>query len=185
MIFSKEQIVGLTLFKKIDDWSYDFNCKTKDIKNNILAPWRFLRNVWLFRKEMWKFRRWDHHFNLEIFTRSLVLTAEHLDSENCITTSGHQDAANIRKFIRMLEIGENSIQEAERVIGRDYFEVHNACYPGEEWGVDNQWMNKSPTEWSQAQKDYRHMHDLIHQLEERNWKNAWKFYARKGRCWWE
>jgi hypothetical protein len=156
----------------------------RNVKNSILAPWRFLRNVWLFRKELWKFRQWDHSFNLAIFTRSLELTAEHLDSEYCITENGSRDAADIRKFIRMLEISEHPIEEAERILGVDYMDVYGKAYPGERFSSES-WHSKSREEWSQEQLNYEKLHILIHQLEERNWRNAWKFYSRKGRHWWD
>jgi hypothetical protein len=187
MFFHKDQIVGRWLIDQWPELKHEIHRKFRDARIFLMAPWRFLKNVWLFRKELWRFRQWDHSFNLAIFARSLELTAEHLDSKYCVTENGPRDAADIRKFIRMLEISENPIKEAERIMGRDYFDVHGSCYPGSkmDWNEDTLWRCKPQEEWTPAQKDYNKMHVLIQQLEERSWKNAWKFYSRKGRHWWD
>lgn len=187
MIYFDKQIAAMiNQVNWFKDWRYSLMRKLHDIKHDILAPWYFLTNVWRFRKELWKFRQWDYSFNLAIFTRSLEITAEHLASEHCVCENGDRDAADIRKFLKMLEISENSIPEAERILGVDYMDTHSKVYPlFENRFCDVSWQDKPREEWNQDQKNYQKFSVLIPQLEERNWRNAWKFYARKGRNWWD
>lgn len=182
MKFSKEQIVGRALAEKFDDWAYEIGHWKREIRASILAPWRFLKNVWWFREELWRFRRWDYKFNNDLYIRSWELSAELYESEDCITAQGPQDAANIRKFIKMLRLSEDGIPEAERIMGMDFLDLCDRADGGD---ICSNWMNESPEDWTQDQKDFRKMMDLIHQIEERNWKNAWKFMSRKGKHWWE
>lgn len=183
MIFSKEQVVGRALAAKIEDLSGEIYRWKKEIKNAVLAPWRFLRNVWWFRRELWRFRRWDYKFNNDLYIRSWELSAELYESEDCITAQGPQDAVNIRKFIKMLKLSEDGIPEAERIMGVDFLEQARKA-DGEEGFLSNWSCNPEET-WSDDQKKFREMMRLIRQIEERNWKNAWKLMSRKGQHWWE
>ena len=183
MVQIKEQIVGRKLAAKFEDWLYDFRQLKREIKNSILAPWRFLKNVWLFRKELWRFRRWDYKFNNDLYIRSWELSAELYESENCITAQGPQDAVNIRKFIKMLRLSEDGIPEAERIMGVDFLEQSSKA-DGDE-GLFSNWHSNPEDTWTEDQKKFQEMMRLIRQIEERNWKNAWKFMSRKGQHWWE
>ena len=52
-------------------------------------------------------------------------------------------------------------------------------------GFFSNWMNNPEDTWTEDQKKFSEMMRLIRQIEERNWKNAWKFMSRKGQHWWE
>jgi hypothetical protein len=182
MIYIKEQVVGRALAEKIDDWAYEIGHWKCEIKNAVLAPWRFLRNVWLFRKELWRFRRWDYKFNNDLYIRSWELSAEFYESKECIIERGPQNSANIRKFIKMLRLSEDGIPEAERIMGMNFLDL---CDKADGGNICSNWMNEPQENRTQEQKDFRKMMDLNHQIEGRNWKNAWKFMSRKGQHWWE
>lgn len=183
MIQIKEQVVGRTLASKFEDFLYDTRQWRRNFKATVLAPFRFLRNVWWFRKELWRFRKWDYKFNNDLYVRSWELSAELYESEDCITAQGPQDAVNIRKFIKMLRLSEDGIPEAERIMGVDFLEQSRKA-DGDE-GFFSNWACKPEETWTEDQKKFSEMMKLIRQIEERNWKNAWKFMSRKGQHWWE
>lgn len=183
MIFVKEQVVGRALAAKFEDFFDSLHRWKREIKGTVLAPWRFLRNVWLFRKELWRFRRWDYKFNNDLYIRSWELSAELYESEDCITAQGPQDAVNIRKFIKMLRLSEDGIPEAERIMGVDFLEQAKRADGSEDF-LSN-WICSPEETWTEDQKKFRQMMKLVNQIEERNWKNAWKFMSRKGQHWWE
>lgn len=183
MIFHKNQVVGRALAEKFENFLYEAGHWLRSARATLLAPWRFLKNVWHFRKELWRFRRWDYKFNNDLYIRSWELTAEHLDSDRCITTSGHDDAENIRKFIKLLRLSEGGIPEAERIMGVDFMDQARAA-DGDQGFLSN-WVCNPKETWTEDQKKFRDMMKLVRQVEERSWKNAWKLMSRKGQHWWE
>jgi hypothetical protein len=157
--------------------------KLKALRRVLLYPWRFLKNVWLFRKELWNFRQWDYCFNNRLYARSWELTAEYLDSDTCITGSGHEDAANIRNFIKLLRLSEDGVTEAERIMGIDFFEQSKLA-DGDE-GCLSSWLSRPKETWDEEQRKFYKMLMLMNQIEKKSWKNAWKFMSSHGQGWWE
>ena len=169
--------------KKLKDlWFERIRTPLRNFKYWCLQPYIFLWNVWHFRKEMWRFRQWDHMFNLEVFLRSLELTAQHLDSEDCVTSCGHDDAAEIRKFINLVKCSQNPDEEAARLTGIDV-DIGLRVLQASGWNF--MYANEPEKNWTQDQKDYEILRKKANEIEERYWKNAWKLYARRGQCWWE
>lgn len=182
-IFSKFQIVGGSFAAIWPELKYRFLQTYGDVRAFVLAPWRFIQNVWRFRKELWNFRRFDYSFNLSLFKKSLALTADFLESDDVVSSFTKEDAAQIRKFIKYLDINENPELEAERILGVDYLELSKKVYGND--GCNFTWTNKPQEEWTPEQLQLHEMHNLIHTLEERSWKNAWKLISRRGRRWWD
>lgn len=174
----------LNIKEKFEDWLYDTRTWRRKFKARVLAPFRFLKNVWLFRKELWRFRRWDYNFNNRLYIRSWELTAELMESEDCLTSEGPQEAVNIRKFIKALRLSEDGIPEAERIMGEDFLELSRRA-DGNDDPCSANWMSNPSDTWNDDQKKFQEMMGLIYQIEERNWKNSWKLMSRKGRRWWE
>jgi hypothetical protein len=185
MIFSNEQIVGKVLAEKIEDWIHLLGQKVRDLRSSILAPWRFLKNVWSFRKELWRFRTWDYKFNVDLFRRSFELTAAAMESEDAVSANALEDAKEMRKFIRYLEIYSDPYTEAEKILGVKYMELHDKAMGKEPCSWNYLWMNKPKEEWTPEQLKLIELQELIHTLEERSWKNAWKLIGRRGRGWWD
>lgn len=179
----KKKSARSTLANQIEDWKYNFYCWRRDLRSTLLAPWRFLKNVWLFRKELWRFRRWDYSFNNNLYIRSWELTAEYLDSEECVTLSGREDAKDIRKFIKLLELSADGIPAAERIMGVDFLDLSRAANGDE--GVLSNWSSAPAETWSEDQKKFQEALALAKQIEVRSWKNAWKFMSKNGQRWWE
>jgi hypothetical protein len=185
MIQIKEQTTGLTMALKFEEWIYAFHRWKNEFRVFVLAPWYFLKNVWQFRKELWHFRNWDYMFNNRLYIRSWELTAELLESDSCVTTQDHAHvaAADIRKFIKMLKLSEDGIPEAERIMGIDYLELTQKAYAGKDYFFN--WTYTHEEDLTEDQKKFLEMSQLVDQIEKQNWKNAWKFMARKGQHWWD
>jgi len=167
----KEQIVGRHLAykfqEKLDNWQWDWQNR---VRPALWAPWCFLKNVWHFRKELWLFRAFDYSYNLKMFTRSLEITADFMESENTVSENAARNAKDIRKFINFLKIYAAPLEEAERLTGKDLTKLCESCIFDE-----NEARNPELTE----------LVTLADQIEASSWKRAWKLIARRGQYWWD
>jgi len=137
------------------------------------------------RKELWRFRCWDYSHNLDLFLKSLEMTADALSRPDCVTECGNHDAQEIRKFIRLIRASEEPYEEAQRLLGIDYdvFEAISKERDGD--FLSNTQFSLDMRDWTKVQKDYELVTKVAYKIEQAYWKNAWKFFARKGRGWWE
>lgn len=184
-LFRKDQVAGVAFFERLRELNYDIGLKLGDLRSIALKPLYFLKNVWRFRNELWRFRSFDYKFNTDLFKRSLEITADFMESESALSANAQSDAQEIRKFIKYLEIYNDPFKEAERRFGIDYLELWDRVMgPGLE-NYNFMWRNKPREEWTPEQVKLDEMQKLIHVLEDRSWKNAWKLIGRRGRRWWD
>ena len=81
---------------------------------------RFFKNVWKFRKEMYDFHAWDYGYNLDLFKRSLELTADYLEKDGIeVDSSRLKKVAKIRRAVELLGNvrGNSYIEKAEEELG--------------------------------------------------------------------
>ena len=122
---------------------------------------------------------------MALFKRSLSLTADFLETDDALSMYAKEDAQEIRKFIKYLDINESPESEAERILGVDYLALHEKVHGTDLLSWDYMWMSKPKEEWTPEQVKLDEMHKLIQELEARSWKNAWKLIARRGQRWWD
>ena len=171
-IFHKCQVVGRKSAILIQDFLEGFAWRWRNkYRPAIKSPHMFLKNVWRFRKELWNFRSFDYSYNLKIFTRSLELTADFLESEDAMSQEAKRDAKDIRKFIRLMEIYQNPMEEAERVTQLDFMKEYDISQLNGGLTFDNPRLDN--------------LTRLSNSIERRSWNSAWKLFARRGQHWWD
>jgi hypothetical protein len=77
----------------------------------------FLKNIWSFRKELYAFKTWDYSFNLNLFAKSLELTAIGMESY-----SNEIDADKLQKINKI----KRAVELIKRVHDDSYFEEAEA-----------------------------------------------------------
>ena len=184
-IFHKDQVTGLWLVRNWPEIKYKIHRSYRNARNTVLAPFKFLQNIWRFRKELWRFRTFDYKFNTDLFKRSLELTADFMESEDALSANAKTDAKEIRKFIYYLNTYSNPYTEAEQTLGVDYMELYHKVMGEDLCSWNYLWMNRPKEEWTPDQLKFHELQQLIHKFEQRSWKNAWKLIGRRGRNWWD
>ena len=182
---NQEMTLKQRLSQKWEDFMlWKFTYWVKDARVALKAPFIFIENVWWFRKQLWKFRTWDYMYNLQMFVRSLEKTANFLESGHALAEGADKAAADIRKFIHLIEVSEDPYTEAEKITGLDFLKLHQDAIKNADGEVV--WFVWGPEEnWTPEQREYDRYSKIVKQLEERSWKNAWKLISRKGQHWWD
>ena len=77
-----------------------------------------LRNFWSFRKEIWRYRTWDYRYNLNLFARSIELTADAIEKYGIEEPVMKEKRINaMRKFVWYVQNMDNGIELAEKELG--------------------------------------------------------------------
>ena len=77
-----------------------------------------LSNFWHFRKEIWNFRTWDYRYNLNLFSRSIELTADALEKYGNEVEEMRQKRVNsMRLFVWYVQNMDNAVELAEKELG--------------------------------------------------------------------
>ena len=98
--------------------SFDIKKLEKIVKRNKVkiffkSLYYSLRNFWSFRKEIWRYRTWDYRYNLNLFARSIELTADGIEKygiEEPVMKENRIDA--MRKFVWYVQNMDNGVELA-------------------------------------------------------------------------
>lgn len=80
--------------------------------------WYGIRNLWTFKRVIWRFRPFDYSFNLQMFAKSIEVTANGIEKygqEVCV--SRIPKIEKMRRFVYLANNIENTTQLAEDQIG--------------------------------------------------------------------
>lgn len=81
----------------------------------------FIKNIWNFRKELWKFREFDYCYNIELFSKSIQLTANFIEKHGLeVDETRLPKVKQMRRFVQLVEDYENAIELAEKELGYGY-----------------------------------------------------------------
>lgn len=158
------------------------------LENLSTAYWNvrlFLRNAWDFRKELMSFRRYDYQHNLDLFAKSLELTADFLDSPNSITVEASSNAEEIRKFLDCLHIAQNPYDLAATRLDYDpdvelwLHTFNKAC---DESNAGDVVTLKMPAVINKRNAAY---HVECGKIEKEFWTKAWQLFADRAQFWWD
>lgn len=84
---------------------------------------RGIGNFWKFRKEIYKFRSWDYEHNMELFIKSLKITAENI-KKNKSHVGWEEQVANIYKFIELY----NNHTNVDLKLDEDWIKTEESNY---------------------------------------------------------
>jgi hypothetical protein len=134
---------------------------------------RFFKNVWTFRKEMYEFQDWDYGYNLDLFKRSLELTADYLETKGIeVNESRIKKVAKIRMAVELLGNvrGNSQIERAEKELGKlilsDWEFEESEDHPGS--------MVLKDTETEEENAHNRKVFARANEIEEEEWKLLWE-----------
>lgn len=164
MFVIKEKFAEIT--QRIVDFLYDIES--------------FVKNSWHFRRELAKFRVYDYSHNLAVFKKSLQLSSDFLASDKACTLNASLRAAEINKFIALLDAFEDPTPVVKRRLGYepDYDTIFNDFLGDTKSGS----RTLRAPEFSAADKAY---YAEMHNVEDESWEAAWKLIAETGRRWWD
>ena len=155
----------MKIFYRINDLRYDIP--------------RFLKNLWYFRKQLWEFRSWDFTYNLDMFARSLNMTAECLQNGNEIESSRFKKVEKIKRVVELLNNFSNCnfIEQAEKelkmeVIFHGHKFISSVERPGFYELVDER------TDEEKKQNDT--IFDRSTQIENEQWEELWSILKGNG-----
>lgn len=139
----------------------------------------FVRNIIRFRKELWRFRNWDSGYNLEIFKRSLEITARYMELYGLeIESSRNKKVAKMKRAIELLNntVEDNFIEQAEKELGIEV--VTDFYFEKQEDGTYRMGDNETEEE----RKNNRKIFDRAGEIEEQQWKELWEIFKGQGKC---
>jgi hypothetical protein len=134
---------------------------------------RFFKNIRRFRRELCDFQDWDYGYNLDLFKRSLELTADYLETKGIeVDVSRIKKVAKIRKAVELLGNvrGDSRIERAEKELGklilRDWEFEESEDHPGS--------MVLKDTETEEENAHNRKVFARANEIEEEEWKLLWE-----------
>ena len=163
--------------------------------------YRFFKNIYLFRKELYNFHAWEYSFNLRLFQKSLVLTADNLEKNGWEEdVSRGKKVKAIRRVVELLEhvINDDFLEQTEKELGVE-LKLSKSFWKNEpieedpvQEEINKKIINRS-TEIEQQQWDelwfiikgnpmffYK---NLDENLDDKNWEE--KFDGSDIRSWWD
>jgi len=115
----------------------------------------FLKNIWSFRKELYAFKTWDYSFNLNLFAKSLELTAIGMESY-----SNEIDADKLQKINKI----KRAVELIKRVHDDSYFEeAEDYC------GIKFKYLNLSAEDTANNVKIF----SKVSEIEKNEWDELW------------
>lgn len=82
---------------------------------------RFLINLWEFKKELWRFRKFDYSFNVDLFCKSILLSADFIDEYgNEINETRLPKVRQMRRFVQLVEDYRNALELAQKELGKEW-----------------------------------------------------------------
>ena len=124
---------------------------------------RFFKNIILFRKELYGFYPWDSSCNLNLFKKSLEITADNLEKYGYeIEISRNKKVKSIKRVIELLDhsINEDFIDQAEKELG--YEIVLSDIFSSK---ADK----RTPEEKENCDKIYK----LSDEIQKQQWEELW------------
>ena len=129
---------------------------------------KFFRNIWRFRRELYAFRAWDFHFNLRLLKRSLILTADYLETHGYETSSSrYLKIRKIRQCIELIDhfIKDDFINQAEKELGYELPHLELEFKDKTSQLIDN----RSEEEKEKSNNILKRSREI----EESQWKELW------------
>ena len=82
---------------------------------------RFLKNIWKFKRELWYFREYDYSFNIQLFCKSLLLTADFIEKNGYeVDETRLLKVKQMRRFVKLVEDYDRTLDIAESELGIEW-----------------------------------------------------------------
>ncbi len=134
---------------------------------------RFFKNVRRFRKELYDFQDWDYGYNLDLFKRSLELTADYLETKGIeIDESRLKKVAKIRRAVELLGNvrGNSYIEKAEEELGDLFLTDWNFEAVSDSPGSVKLIESETPEQKAHNSKVFARSNEI----EEEEWNELWQ-----------
>jgi hypothetical protein len=152
----------------------------KTVKRTISKPFVFLKNVWYLRKEIWHFRGWDYQNNLELFLKSLELTAEFYEKGEMVASpKEHADntAKEIREFVHLMRCSQDPYEEAEKLSGVTFERTYRR--------LDHLFSMMKDDEKKQEHELRQKYNKTCRSIEVEYWDKGMDLLKSRMRFWWD
>jgi len=155
--------------------------------------YRFFKNIFLFRKELYNFHAWEYSFNLRLFQKSLILTADYLEKNGWEEdVSRGKKVKAIRRVVELLEhvINDDFLNQTEKELGvelkfsKNFWKNESEDKDPVQEEINKKIINRS-TEIEKQQWD--ELWSILKGKEIDFWNESWdeKFDGSDIRGWWD
>ena len=136
--------------------------------------YRGFENFWYFRREIWNFRWWDYQYNLDLFSRSIEMSARETKKRGMAENSKER-AEQMFSFVSNVKKLQASefIADAEQILNHKISDFTI---------VDGKFSHVDPE--YDPEKESR-VFALSINLEEKNWDDMWRNIKENMQSWWD
>ena len=137
----------------------------------------FFKNICYFRKEMWKHRKWDYHYSLILFRKSLTMLRDVKINDHEIEDTKNKKILQMNRVIQILDniIDDNYIEMAEKESNKEI------VYRGFEFiPIENSEYFEMKDDLTESESESnRTIYTLSNTIGENEWNELWDILKGK------